>query len=128
MQPAAANLLATPPLLPGPRTMIDASPLTALTRLRSLQVWLGASHELPPCSNRPLRGLLAAVGHLTSLTELQLLRGLYLSWELRKIRHLDRLTQLQVGFQTESGSGTGCMCSLNRQHCTVTARVARFCE
>lgn len=77
--------------------MTDASPLTRMTNLHSLHIWLGASHELPPCSNKPLRGLLAALGHLTRLTELQLLRGLYLSWELRKIVHLDALTDVQVG-------------------------------
>jgi hypothetical protein len=67
-----------------------------MTNLRRLHVWLGASSELPPCSSKPLRGLLAAVGQLSQLTELQLLKGLYLSWELRKIVHLDAQTQLQV--------------------------------
>jgi hypothetical protein len=76
--------------------MADASPLARMTNLRRLHVWLGASSELPPCSNKPLRGLLAAVGQLDQLTELQLLKGLYLSWELRKIVHLDALTGLQV--------------------------------
>lgn len=78
------------------RTMADASPLTRLTNLQRLHVWLGASSELPPCSNKPLRGFMAAVGQLTQLTDLQLLKGLYLSWELRKIVHLDGLTSLQV--------------------------------
>lgn len=76
--------------------MTDATPLTRLTNLQRLDVWLGANQELPMSSNKPLRGLLAAVGRLSQLTELQLLRGLYLSWELRKIVHLDALTDLQV--------------------------------
>lgn len=84
------------------RTMTDAGPLTRMTTLKSLHVWLGASHELPPCSNKPLRGLMTALGHLTQLTQLQLLKGLYLSWELRKIVHLDALTDLQVGSVTTS--------------------------
>jgi hypothetical protein len=77
--------------------MADATPLTRLTNLRRLHVWLGASLELPPCSNKPLRSLLTSLGHLRQLTELQLLKGLYLSWELRKIAHLDMLTELRVG-------------------------------
>ena len=76
--------------------MTDASPLTRLTTLKRLHVWLGANLELPPCSNKPLRGLMAALGHLSQLTELQMLKGLYLSWEMRKIVHLDALTDLQV--------------------------------
>jgi len=76
--------------------MTDASPLSRMTDLKRLGVWLGANQELPPCSHKPLRGLLPAVGRLQQLTELQLLRGLYLSWELRKIVHLDALTDLQV--------------------------------
>lgn len=85
-----------PLLPPACRTMTDASPLTCMTNLRRLHIWLGANTELPPCSNKPLRGLIAAVGRLSQLTELQLLKGLYLSWELRKILHLDSLADLQV--------------------------------
>lgn len=82
------------------RTMTDAGPLTHMTNLQRLHVWLGANSELP-CSNKPLRGLLAAVGKLTHLTELQLLKGLYLSWELRKIVQLDSLTDLQVSWGSD---------------------------
>jgi hypothetical protein len=76
--------------------MTDASPITGMTNLQQLHIWLGANTELPPCSNKPLRGLIAAIGKLPQLTELQLLKGLYLSWELRKIVHLDNLADLQV--------------------------------
>lgn len=81
--------------------MTDAGPLTHMTNLQRLHIWLGANSELP-CSNKPLRGLLAAVGKLTRLTELQLLKGLYLSWELRKIVQLDSLTDLQVSWLGKS--------------------------
>lgn len=75
--------------------MTDAGPLALMTNLHRLHIWLGANSELP-CSNKPLRGLLAAAGKLARLTELQLLKGLFLSWELRKIVQLDNLTDLQV--------------------------------
>ena len=95
--------------------MTDASPLTSLTHLKRLDVWLGANQELPMCSNKPLRGLLAAVGRLSQLTELQLLRGLYLSWELRKVVHLDGLTDLQVCLgEIRKVSGPGCRCTVVR--------------
>jgi hypothetical protein len=40
--------------------------------------------------------MLEAVGQLIGLTRLELLQGLYMSWDLRQIRHLSALKQLQV--------------------------------
>jgi hypothetical protein len=40
--------------------------------------------------------MLEAAGQLTRLTRLELLQGLYMSWDLREIRHLSGLKQLQV--------------------------------
>jgi hypothetical protein len=48
------------------------------------------------CSSKPLPGMLEAVGQLTGLTRLELLQGLCMSWDLRQIRHLSTLQQLQV--------------------------------
>lgn len=59
-------------------------------------MWLGAGHEFPPCSSKPLAGLLEALGQLSGLTRLQLLQGLYMSWDLRQVAHLSSLQQLQV--------------------------------
>jgi hypothetical protein len=78
-----------------------------MTNLQRLHIWLGANSELP-CSNKPLRGLLAAAGKLTRLTELQLLKGLFLSWELRKIVQLDSLTDLQVSLPSLAQIWHGC--------------------
>ncbi|WIA40384.1 hypothetical protein OEZ86_013747 [Tetradesmus obliquus] len=79
------------------RTLGDARLLSALTHLKELQLWLsGGGRELPPCSSKPLPGMLAAAAQLTGLTRLELLQGLYMSWDLREIRHLSSLRQLQV--------------------------------
>ncbi|KAF6255453.1 hypothetical protein COO60DRAFT_1702842 [Scenedesmus sp. NREL 46B-D3] len=79
------------------RTLADAGLLSALTHLQELRVWLsGGGRELPPCSSKPLPGMLEAAGQLTGLTRLELLQGLYMSWDLRLIRHLSNLGQLQV--------------------------------
>eukprot|EP00775_Hariotina_reticulata_P005183 gene5183-5421_t len=64
--------------------------------LRELHLWLGASHEFPPCSSKPLTGMLESVGQLRGLTQLQLLQGLHLSWDLRQLHHLNKLQQLQL--------------------------------
>jgi hypothetical protein len=79
------------------RTLTNARLLSQLTHLKELQMWLSAGgRQLPPCSSKPLPGMLEAVGQLAGLTRLELLQGLYMSWDLRQIRHLSTLKQLQV--------------------------------
>jgi hypothetical protein len=95
---ANAGLLFLTSALAVCRTLSDARLLLQLTHLKELQMWLSAGgRQLPPCSSKPLPGMLEAVGQLTGLTRLELLQGLYMSWDLRQIRHLSALKQLQVG-------------------------------
>jgi hypothetical protein len=38
------------------RSVADANGLSDMAHLRELHLWLGASHEFPPCSSKPLTG------------------------------------------------------------------------
>lgn len=78
------------------RTLPDGRMLSAMSNLQELQLWLAGGRELPPCSSKPLPGMIEAVGRLSGVTRLELLQGLYMTWDLRELHHLSGLHRLQV--------------------------------
>ena len=58
------------------RTLTHAAPLTALTGLKKLSIWVGSYQTASPFASRPLPDLLPAAAALGGLTELSLLAGL----------------------------------------------------